>query len=144
MSNVIEFARFWPFAEPANPVQSCACVSVEDVSPDGVRFRASKLSGLDAGIDGIIELYRDRNSVGFDSAVVVEVEETEDASLIRCNFGGRFAPVFAQAVHAPTSAQEYNAELVTLLDQAHTTGACLLYTSPSPRDATLSRMPSSA
>ena len=24
------------------------------------------------------------------------------------------------------------------------TGACLLYTSPSPRDATLSRMPSSA
>ena len=25
-----------------------------------------------------------------------------------------------------------------------TTGSCLLYTSPSPRDATLSRMPSSA
>ena len=28
-----------------------------------------------------------------------------------------------------------------LLDQSH---SCLLYTSPSPRDATLSRMPSSA
>ena len=27
---------------------------------------------------------------------------------------------------------------------AHALGACLLYTSPSPRDATLSRMPSSA
>ena len=26
----------------------------------------------------------------------------------------------------------------------HSTGGCLLYTSPSPRDATLSRMPSSA
>ena len=30
----------------------------------------------------------------------------------------------------------------SLLDDQ--TGACLLYTSPSPRDATLSRMPSSA
>ena len=29
-------------------------------------------------------------------------------------------------------------------DLAHPTGGCLLYTSPSPRDATLSRMPSSA
>ena len=27
---------------------------------------------------------------------------------------------------------------------SHTSGTCLLYTSPSPRDATLSRMPSSA
>ena len=29
-------------------------------------------------------------------------------------------------------------------DETHTWGTCLLYTSPSPRDATLSRMPSSA
>ena len=29
-------------------------------------------------------------------------------------------------------------------DYYHTISACLLYTSPSPRDATLSRMPSSA
>ena len=29
-------------------------------------------------------------------------------------------------------------------DSAHTYESCLLYTSPSPRDATLSRMPSSA
>ena len=31
-----------------------------------------------------------------------------------------------------------------LTDKKHLTSACLLYTSPSPRDATLSRMPSSA
>ena len=31
-----------------------------------------------------------------------------------------------------------------ILDEAVTAKACLLYTSPSPRDATLSRMPSSA
>ena len=30
------------------------------------------------------------------------------------------------------------------LDQINTDNVCLLYTSPSPRDATLSRMPSSA
>ena len=32
----------------------------------------------------------------------------------------------------------------TSLSLAERVGACLLYTSPSPRDATLSRMPSSA
>ena len=36
-------------------------------------------------------------------------------------------------------------ELTTaLLDEAAKFASCLLYTSPSPRDATLSRMPSSA
>ena len=34
-----------------------------------------------------------------------------------------------------------NDHLVQFIEQG---GACLLYTSPSPRDATLSRMPSSA
>ena len=33
---------------------------------------------------------------------------------------------------------------ITKYDSCATTEACLLYTSPSPRDATLSRMPSSA
>ena len=32
----------------------------------------------------------------------------------------------------------------TLRKMSHGVGVCLLYTSPSPRDATLSRMPSSA
>ena len=39
------------------------------------------------------------------------------------------------------SSRELEAELEAQLEQAE---ACLLYTSPSPRDATLSRMPSSA
>ena len=34
--------------------------------------------------------------------------------------------------------------LRALLDAAHARKACLLYTSPSPRDRSLSRMPSSA
>ena len=35
-------------------------------------------------------------------------------------------------------------ETLTLAGTVKNTGTCLLYTSPSPRDATLSRMPSSA
>ena len=34
--------------------------------------------------------------------------------------------------------------LVQTLNERHQDDDCLLYTSPSPRDATLSRMPSSA
>ena len=34
--------------------------------------------------------------------------------------------------------------LIFLLIKSYTYDTCLLYTSPSPRDATLSRMPSSA
>ena len=49
-----------------------------------------------------------------------------------------------------TLAQQQNTSLIIVTvncenaDQIAQYGACLLYTSPSPRDATLSRMPSSA
>ena len=36
------------------------------------------------------------------------------------------------------------AEITTLINEEQNNFSCLLYTSPSPRDATLSRMPSSA
>ena len=39
---------------------------------------------------------------------------------------------------------EQGVTLAPVRTLAQATGACLLYTSPSPRDATLSRMPSSA
>ena len=56
----------------------------------------------------------------------------------------------------PQPVQEFEKKLVNLINRGETTEAiqslhefiqindCLLYTSPSPRDATLSRMPSSA
>ena len=40
--------------------------------------------------------------------------------------------------------QERDQLLVQLVDALHDTSTCLLYTSPSPRDGLLSRMPSSA
>ena len=46
------------------------------------------------------------------------------------------------ALHAAKTLEEAEAALQSLAADADMT--CLLYTSPSPRDATLSRMPSSA
>ena len=39
---------------------------------------------------------------------------------------------------------EWSLTLTGQLERKHSIESCLLYTSPSPRDATLSRMPSSA
>ena len=57
---------------------------------------------------------------------------TEDEVMLRDTAEGFFAE------KAPVKA------LRALRDERDETGFCLLYTSPSPRDATLSRMPSSA
>ena len=44
----------------------------------------------------------------------------------------------------PANGDAWGADGVTRFAIADGVGICLLYTSPSPRDATLSRMPSSA
>ena len=44
----------------------------------------------------------------------------------------------------PEENKDTFAALLDILETAEEVVACLLYTSPSPRDATLSRMPSSA
>ena len=51
--------------------------------------------------------------------------------------GAIFGPVFAAAV-------VLNEKNISILKQFGVTDSCLLYTSPSPRDRTRSRMPSSA
>ena len=50
----------------------------------------------------------------------------------------------AEAVHDILKAIDMESEAVNLREEIDATKSCLLYTSPSPRDATLSRMPSSA
>ena len=69
-------------------------------------------------------------------------------------FGGRFiaseGDVFINQLSLGSIASSlgetagFQVELVTSVDLSNTSLSCLLYTSPSPRDATLSRMPSSA
>ena len=52
-----------------------------------------------------------------------------------------FDPIMAASIGVPVLAVEY---LLTACTSLVVVSGCLLYTSPSPRDATLSRMPSSA
>ena len=52
------------------------------------------------------------------------------------------SPVLSEVVRGPADTGDHSADILQLLI-ANVEG-CLLYTSPSPRDATLSRMPSSA
>ena len=49
---------------------------------------------------------------------------------------------YSPIVFSPQRGKELTA--LYLMAAGNTFGGCLLYTSPSPRDATLSRMPSSA
>ena len=54
-------------------------------------------------------------------------------------------PAFLEILHADMQAQMYdNVEEASTELKASQPWACLLYTSPSPRDGLLSRMPSSA
>ena len=58
---------------------------------------------------------------------------------------GELAPVVITGSNIPTVELEGPSPVVTIdREEINRSSACLLYTSPSPRDATLSRMPSSA
>ena len=57
--------------------------------------------------------------------------------------GGRYAHI-ASAVMSVTTAKVAGVKNIVACSPPKEGVGCLLYTSPSPRDATLSRMPSSA
>ena len=57
---------------------------------------------------------------------------------------GEFADVFASSLPGSAANAVGKGVAVAGVSQAFTQGNCLLYTSPSPRDRTRSRMPSSA
>ena len=58
-----------------------------------------------------------------------------------CVIGERINPTGRKLLAAEMAAGDYSRVIADAVAQVE---ACLLYTSPSPRDATLSRMPSSA
>ena len=62
-------------------------------------------------------------------------------SKITENFKIRKIPNFANVNSTKNAESNFTFGVIDMLDGF---GSCLLYTSPSPRDATLSRMPSSA
>ena len=78
----------------------------------------------------------------------VELQVVAPDAWVREKYGERGASVDAHETHhqvgaddAPTTAVRGRVRGIEAIYLGHT---CLLYTSPSPRDATLSRMPSSA
>ena len=81
----------------------------------------------------------------------VKLDKEKHASEIRAALGSIKGPLMKVAQLSATIPDllpdEYAQELMHLQSNAPPMGwlfVCLLYTSPSPRDATLSRMPSSA
>ena len=57
---------------------------------------------------------------------------------------GLITPSLDEMVYVAKEMQRLNFKIPLMIGGATTSKTCLLYTSPSPRDATLSRMPSSA
>ena len=75
--------------------------------------------------------------------MITLIKSTEAA----CGTNAAGASTFGSATAVRLVNSSGTARLVTVIDEvggSTTIGTCLLYTSPSPRDATLSRMPSSA
>ena len=78
----------------------------------------------------------DRNfGVGFDQLALIHDSEVSDARLTFFNSDGSKSATCGNATRCIAN---------FLMDDIKKDEICLLYTSPSPRDATLSRMPSSA
>ena len=100
----------------------------------GLTISAVLLAGLCAAIQASVDAYRKSSSEGVNrltSRLIVE----RLALLVRT--GKSFGPLPAFATDSRVESDTL--ELTTLSGQYVT---CLLYTSPSPRDATLSRIPS--
>ena len=72
--------------------------------------------------------------------IVMGHEKGKDThSRLKHNFGMAQPEGYRKAVRLMDLAEKFSLPVISFVDTA-----CLLYTSPSPRDATLSRMPSSA
>ena len=84
-----------------------------------------KKSGLSARVALICVLLSSGSLLGCASTVITQVDQSDRDT------AGAFDGV-------------WNAKVVSTTTNQPLPGGCLLYTSPSPRDATLSRMPSSA
>ena len=79
--------------------------------------------------------------------VVYDVGETEDGlPFISMEFirGQSLDAIIKQGTPTISRVVEIATQVADALDVAHSSRICLLYTSPSPRDGLLSRMPSSA
>ena len=94
------------------------------------------------------------NAVGAAGAILASLALDEERNcsvdMRDCDFVAASSEVVVDWLHLVTVARKsrpplrYEFNVEDPLDAALASETCLLYTSPSPRDATLSRMPSSA
>ena len=114
-----------------------------DVDGDTLTYTATGLpSGLtldlnSGEITGTIDNSASQGGPNSDGIYTVEVTATDDN-------GATVSTTFTWTIANPGPLATDNTGSVTEDLVASDSGNCLLYTSPSPRDATLSRMPSSA
>ena len=96
-----------------------------------MRFLIFMLSGLCSNMNlKIFLLIKLFILILISSASALVIGSDEEEIYIDANFSGKSLLVFGAFYSDPSQARDDK--------------SCLLYTSPSPRDATLSRMPSSA
>ena len=101
------------------------------------RYRAAKMAGLNT-IPAIIEFDDEEQGVTSAKQLVENLQRENLDSLEKANAIGHMKDSYGWSVREIASRIGISKTMVQRsLD-------CLLYTSPSPRDATLSRMPSSA
>ena len=129
-----------------------------DANGDGIRGDGVELQHYvaipgDANLDGTVDVLNDAFTLvanlgsttnvawadgNFNGDGVVDV--LNDAFVLVANLGRNVDPITEVVVN--NASDIINGDTTSLFDLL--TNDCLLYTSPSPRDATLSRMPSSA
>ena len=72
------------------------------------------------------------------------IQEAKNHKVDIIGLSGLITPSLDEMIDVAKEMEKNNIHIPLLIGGATTSRVCLLYTSPSPRDATLSRMPSSA
>ena len=90
--------------------------------------------------DDVLEYVARKNENELVSAEIMLMKEKHKTPLLMFYFMGDSTAQIAETLGTTISAVESRLRQARRALRSH----CLLYTSPSPRDATLSRMPSSA
>ena len=105
---------------------------MRDLAPDQKKVVGKTLSEVSRAIEGAIEEAKERLQSAADAEAMSSIDITLPGF-----------PMQSGALHPVTQIQDRAIRALRQMGFALASG-CLLYTSPSPRDATLSRMPSSA
>ena len=134
-----------------NPTQRVVPGSRKVLAPGSVNVSADASSATTFTFDGPVYLSQDKEYA------IVLISQCDDYNVWVAEIGGfdvtntseritkqPYNGVFFSSANASTWTAEQSKDMKFKLKRADFDTSCLLYTSPSPRDGLLSRMPSSA